>query len=117
MGCFFSVHSLAQSCDPSLTSSIRAIEKLVDLLPGDGVHAQDVQRDEENICWMHGELGLIREACSRGEDVEAAWRLEQVQIRIAIIGNPGPARQFRQVSGRKTNIGATIARSQVLPTS
>ena len=37
------------------------------------------QRNDVGIGWMQDELGLIREACLRGGDVEAVWRLEKVQ--------------------------------------
>jgi hypothetical protein len=121
---FFSPHALAQMCDPSLTTAIRAIEKLVYLPSGGGANPPS-QRDDANTRWMYGELGLIREACSRGKDVEAVWRLEQVQLKVTNTGKHAPERPFSRVAehvgekrmltagssgaARKTNSGAGIS--------
>ncbi|MGO8857836.1 MAG: hypothetical protein ACLQO1_19290 [Steroidobacteraceae bacterium] len=99
-GLGISTDAEAQSCDPSLTISIHATEQLVYSLS-----AGDVQ----SARWMHGELGLIREACSRGNDVEAAWRLEKIQLGVANAGKLEPERQIRQVTrrdgGKRSPIG------------
>jgi hypothetical protein len=98
-GLGISTDAEAQSCDPSLTISIHATEQLVY-----SRSAGDVQ----SARWMNGELGLIREACSRGNDVEAAWRLEKIQLGMANAGKLAE-RQIRQVTrrdgGKRSPIG------------
>jgi hypothetical protein len=69
--------------------SIHSVEQSVDLL-----------RIDDGVRWMRGELGLIRAACARGKDVEAVWRLEQVQSRMASTPRSTPARQSCQAPAR-----------------
>jgi hypothetical protein len=70
--------AFALDCEPSLTTAIRTVETQVDVLADLSV----AQRDDDNVGWVRGELALIRDACSRGREVEAVWRIEAVQRRI-----------------------------------
>jgi hypothetical protein len=99
-GLLFSSEALARTCDPPLTASIHTVEHAVDLLPIDGADPSAVTQDTENIRWMRGELELIREACSRGSDVEAVWRLEQVQSRMTLALKLATRRQTCRVAAR-----------------
>jgi len=125
-GLFFSSEAFSETCDLPLTASIQAVERAVDLLPLDAADPSAVKPDE-NVRWMRFELGLIREACSRGSEVEAVWRLEQIQSRMTMAAKPAPVRQpcraAAHVGGkcpltpdahggrRKTHIEATPSRS------
>jgi len=92
----FSGYAWGEDCAPAQKAYFRTIEQLVDLSSG-GV---------TEIEWMHGELELIRDACSRGKDVEAVWRLEQVQLRIKNAFAQFPERisrpATRRIGGRST---------------
>jgi len=81
-GRLFASPALAQACNHSLTESIRAVELAVGSIAVHSADTVDAKRNIANIHWMQGELALIREACSRGRDVEAAWRLEEVELRL-----------------------------------
>jgi hypothetical protein len=97
----FSSRASAETCDPSLTNSIHALERAVNSIAIASADPVATQRNnDDNIRWMHGELELIREACSRGRDVEAAWRLEDVQLRLKTVVQSSPARPFCRVTGR-----------------
>jgi hypothetical protein len=74
--------AFALDCEPSLTTAIRTAETQVDVLLIDYADLSAAQRDDDNIGWIRGELALIRDACSRGREVEAVWRIEAVQRRI-----------------------------------
>jgi hypothetical protein len=74
--------AFALDCEPSLTTTIRTVETQVDALLIDYGDLSAAQRDDDNIGWMRGELALIRDACSRGREVEAVWRIEAIQRRI-----------------------------------
>ncbi|MGA2707578.1 MAG: hypothetical protein ABSF86_04170 [Steroidobacteraceae bacterium] len=92
----FSANAWAQDCAPEQKAYFRVIEQLVDLSSSGG----------SEIEWMHDELKLTRDACSRGKDVEAVWRLEQVQQRIKNVLAQFPERTSppatRRVGGRST---------------
>ena len=96
----FSSRASAETFDPSLTNSIHALERAVNSIAIASADPVATQRNSDNIRWMHGELALIREACSRGRDVEAAWRLEEVQLRMKTVAQSSPARPFCRVTGR-----------------
>ncbi|MFI4889505.1 MAG: hypothetical protein ACHQIL_03135 [Steroidobacterales bacterium] len=106
-GLLLATTSTALSCGAPLTSSILTVQRLLEVAPHDGAHSQRIKWSDADISWMHGELELIHDACSRGRDVEAAWRLEQVQLRMASAGNPGSSPLYRQLT----------ASSRVAPTS
>jgi hypothetical protein len=72
----------ALDCEPSLTTFIRTAEAQVDALLIDYADLPAAQRDDDSIGWMRGELALIRDACWRGRELEAVWRIEAVQRRI-----------------------------------
>jgi hypothetical protein len=82
LGLLVSSAAFALDCEPSLTTSIRTLETQVDALLVDYADLPVAQRDDDNIAEMRGELALIRDACSRGREVEAVWRFEAVQRRI-----------------------------------
>jgi len=98
--------ALADSCEPALTAAIANVAKTVDGL-GAGAAA------------AHGEMWFIADACRRGKDVEAAWRLERVQ---AALESPPPLENPPRVApggARGARIGAAdggrhrgIARAQ-----
>jgi len=74
--------TLAETCEASLRDSIHAVELAVDSISIETAGPVAAKWNIDNLGWMHGELALIREACSRGRDVEAVWRLERVQYRM-----------------------------------
>jgi hypothetical protein len=67
------------SCDAKLVDTVRSAHALVSTLSADtrpgGLRADDMR-------WMREQLQLIDAACSRGGDVEAAWRVEAVLERL-----------------------------------
>jgi len=70
----------ADSCDDPLALSIQRTRASwsvqANASPADAARADT---------WIQTELRLIDAACARGKDVEAAWRLEQVQRGIALL--------------------------------
>jgi hypothetical protein len=104
----FCSQALAETCERSLTNSIHEVERAVDSVTIERADPVATQRNNEHFRWMHDELELIREACSRGRDVEAAWRLEEVQRRMKIIGQSLPARTPCRVMAR-TRGNCTLA--------
>lgn len=90
----------AHGCDPSLSNYIHAIEILIDVPAPRAVRPLAIKPRDEKIHWMQDELGLILDACSRGRDVEAVWRIEQVQMTVAGNGKPDGERPFRSLPGR-----------------
>jgi len=96
-GALFSSQTLAQACEPSLMDTLHAVELAVDSISIDS--ADPGASERENISWMRRELRLIRDACSRGRDVEAVWRLEQVQLRVATLVQSSSARPSCRVMG------------------
>lgn len=103
-GLAFAPHAFAQAsmqtCESPLTDYLHAVEKTVSMIPVDGVDPEFVARHAEDMRWINGELTLIREACSRGGDVEAAWRLERLQARIATCVQSFSKRTSRRVMRR-----------------
>jgi hypothetical protein len=81
----WSLQAAEQQCGPFLTLPLRQVQKVVESLlvtkPGQlRVLAKDgSEYTAGDAQWMQRELRLIDEACLRGGDVEAAWRLEQLQ--------------------------------------
>jgi hypothetical protein len=68
---FSSSGAMAETCAPTLTESIRVAKTAADTLITDTPATRS-------------ELLLIDDACRRGKDVEAAWRLEQVQAHLEV---------------------------------
>jgi hypothetical protein len=66
-------------CDEQLVDTVRSAHALVSTLSADtrpgGPRTDDMR-------WMREQLQLIDAACSRGGDVEAAWRVEAVLERL-----------------------------------
>lgn len=62
----------AQQCASSLTQTILSVQGTIDAL-----------QSGPSSNWMHDELRLISEACARGGDLEAAWRVEKLQGQLA----------------------------------
>jgi len=82
---YFSIASAdasAEDCAPTLSAYLYAVEERVAWLGLGQAAPQLGSREEANRHWTQTELVLIRDACSRGKDVEAAWRIEQVEIRM-----------------------------------
>ena len=102
----FSAAAAGQGCDPSLAQSIGAVQRIVESLhatkPGQfRVAAVDgSEHSAEHAQWMQGQLRLINEACMRGGDVEAAWRLEQVQETLSPLRRAGSVRHGCQATSR-----------------
>lgn len=71
--------SPADVCEPALSASIESAKNTVASMRVDAMPE------------LRGELGLIDEACRRGREVEAAYRLEHVQAGIAATGKPKAA--------------------------
>ncbi len=71
-----SARTLALGCEPVVVASIAAVKST---LHSRAAEARDGDLAAANLGWMQDELRLIDEACTRGRDVEAVWRLEQVQ--------------------------------------
>ncbi len=76
---FASLGAAAETCAPTLTESILVAKRAVDSLVTDTPA-------------MRMELSLIDDACRRGKDVEAAWRLEQVQAHLVATRRAVPPR-------------------------
>jgi len=70
----------ADTCDDPLASSIQRTKaswsSRANASPADAARADT---------WIQTEMKLIDAACARGKDVEAVWRLEQVQRGIALL--------------------------------
>ena len=83
----FAAHADEQ-CAQSLSQFIQDVQTTIESLhPGEPDQFRVMANDgseytSSNVRWMQGELRRIIEACSRGRDVEAAWRLEQLQGNI-----------------------------------
>lgn len=71
-----SARTLALGCEPVIVASIAAVKST---LHSRAAEARDGDLAAANSGWVQHELRLIDEACTRGRDVEAVWRLEQVQ--------------------------------------
>ncbi len=89
----------AGGCDAPLARSIQATKTLWSARP-------------EGNSDIHGELQLIDEACARGKDVEAAWRLEQIQRRLAD-RRSAPARLRCQAGVRLSNSCSLVADARI----
>jgi hypothetical protein len=90
IGLLCSNRGVADSCDAPLTAVIEAVEHVLGSRSAEGVAAILEERGPDDIRWVQSEMNLIREACSRGSDVEAVWRLERVQLRMKLPTNWRP---------------------------
>ncbi len=90
----------AESCDVPLARAIQATKALWSAQP----HGDDYAK-------TFGELALIDAACTRGKDVEAAWRLEQIQRPLAPRAVPQrvAVRSHCQTSVRFSNSCSLVA--------
>ena len=71
----------AAGCETPISDSVRTLRLLVDSLRDGKASSQLVDSDGRTYSlaeasWMREQLRLIGEACSRGGEVEAAWRVE-----------------------------------------
>lgn len=82
------------SCEPLMSQAVRRAHALTDLLWPDpsgrtpsssGLEAVGAPTQQR---WVRDQLRLIEEACARGSDVEAVWRLEDVQDVLQAQRNP-----------------------------
>jgi hypothetical protein len=95
----------AASCDPALARSIQATKAA---WSSQGVDASPIPGGLGSK-WIPSELQLIDEACTRGEDVEAVWRLEQVQKRLTLAPKTVPRRSRCQARLRFVSSCSMIA--------
>jgi hypothetical protein len=105
----FSLEAYAHTCDSSLTTSIHAVERAVESLPP-YITEPSSDKPDGSVRWMHTELGLIREACSRGSEVEAVWRLEKIQSKIEAAT---PASQTEQLTAEALNQRGLRLRAEI----
>jgi hypothetical protein len=75
-----------EQCEPALMQSIRTVQDSVDAL----------HRPKSDAVSL--EFRLIGEACARGRDLEAAWRLEQLQAQLIAVRNAARARSGCQAT-------------------
>jgi len=95
----------AESCDPPLARSIQATKAAWFSRSAATAAVAGTTTTE----WIPGELRLIDEACTRGKDVEAAWRLEQIQKRLTVAMQTSPARSRCQTRLRLPNSCSLLA--------
>jgi hypothetical protein len=85
----------AETCDDPLALSIQRTRaswsEQANASPADAARADS---------WIQVEMKLIDAACARGKDVEAAWRLEQVQRGIALLRRAAAVRRGGQAKLR-----------------
>ena len=85
----------AHGCAPALASSIS--DTALSISAASRWHGDDG-------LWMQAEMERIRDACARGHEVEAVWRLEQVQALMT--RNRPPALSASQRVGSKGQLSA-----------
>jgi hypothetical protein len=95
----------AESCDPPLARSIQATKAAWSSRAVDTAAITDTATRD----WIPSELRLIDEACTRGKDVEAAWRLEQIQKRLTVAMKTSPVRSRCQTRLRFANSCSLLA--------
>jgi hypothetical protein len=93
-----------QQCDPSVARFIQDTQKTIDTLQSieaDRVPmALGTEHTPGNMQWMQAELRRIGEACTRGRDVEAVWRLEKLQGYVLAAHTTAAPRSSCQATSR-----------------
>jgi hypothetical protein len=75
-----------EQCASSMAQSIRNVQNALDTLRSGSNDGAKYSANQAR--WMQEELRMISEACARGSELEAAWRLEQIQGRMAAPRKP-----------------------------
>jgi hypothetical protein len=75
-----------EQCASSMAQSIRNVQNALDTLRSGSNDGAKYPPNQAR--WMQEELRMISEACARGSELEAAWRLEQIQDRMAAPRKP-----------------------------
>jgi len=90
------------SCDAPLVQAVRDVREVVDsLADGKPSHARAAEPGS-NVAyanearWMREQLQLIDEACRRGAEVEAAWRVEALLDSLKAHASSGPRADDRR---------------------